>query len=547
MYRYGLRAELIDAQAANPGAPLFDEFSNTILDPRRILNEDELPQFIDYADNKGNNKKKVAVGKGDIAQEPSHPNRTCLTVHMIWSLDGFKWGDQIILPQIKLTDDLAIEAGAVFTNEIHESQLVSTYLLVSPTEKGVQTGDTLAERMDMLHREVTARGLSRPIIILTDGHKSRFSHKVLTKCREYNFRMYVERSNSSQFLQALDQFNKKFHNQYNKAKKNYKKEAAVMLASETGKTHTSGDIKLTKIDFLKIFSRISLDWSTAEDRRTAFRVVGILQNALDPSEICRKAFIVQPESPKAPTITFGPIPSPENVRRNSAEYWKAKFLACDERRVSLESLHVKPRELGLLNVPQFTASGKKRKRNFTDKHGSLDMQQMLELREEADALEEADRERRDENVRTRQERADQAYQLQVDTIDAFFLCHNDGVWECKCATTPCPQLNKKHCTYCNKVKSRVCMTAACKRARLAHAQSSVGSPPVATRSHAATSGPASVPASGPSGVGSSGAGPSGVGPSSGAGPSGLREILVSSEDSSGKGESGDSSATESEE
>ncbi|KAK3246016.1 hypothetical protein CYMTET_44436 [Cymbomonas tetramitiformis] len=205
---------------ANPEAPLFDEASDTILDPRRILSEDELPQFIDYAEAKGNNKKKVGAGKG------------------------------------------------------------------------VQTGNTLAERMDMLDKEVSARGLPRPISILTDGHKSRFSNEVLSKCREYQFRMYVERSNSSQFLQ-------KFHNQYIKAKKNFKKEKAIQLTRETGKPHNTGDIKLSKIDFLLIFSRISLDWSTAEYRRTAFRVVGLLQNALAPSEIDRKAFIVQPNSPKA--------------------------------------------------------------------------------------------------------------------------------------------------------------------------------------------------------------------------------------------------------
>ncbi|KAK3263969.1 hypothetical protein CYMTET_27261 [Cymbomonas tetramitiformis] len=351
-YRYGLRAELIAAQAANPEAPLFDEASDTILDPRRILNEDELPQFIDYADAKGNNKKKVGAGKGDIAQEPTNPNRTCVTVHMIWSLDGFKWGDQIIFAQARLTSDMAIDAArSTFTNEIHETQRVSTFLLISPAEKGVQTGHTLAERMDMLDKEVSARGLLRPIIILTDGHKSRFSDEVLSKCREYQFRMYVERSNSSQFLQALDQFNKKFHNQYNKAKKNYKKEKASQLTQETGKPHSTGDIKLSKVDFLIIFSRISMDWSTAEDRRTAFRVVGLLQNAMAPSEIDRKSFIVQPNSPKAQSeLVFGPVASPENVRKDSAQYWKAKFYACDERRNALEKLHVRPKQIGLVVV-----------------------------------------------------------------------------------------------------------------------------------------------------------------------------------------------------
>ncbi|KAK3267067.1 hypothetical protein CYMTET_24351 [Cymbomonas tetramitiformis] len=112
---------------------------------------------------------------------------------MIWSLDGFKWGDQVIFAQARLSDDMAIEeARSTFTKEIHETQRVSTFLLISPAEKGVQTSNTLAERMDMLDKE------------------------------------------------ALDQFNKKFHNQYNKAKKNFKKEKAIQLTRETGKPHNTG-------------------------------------------------------------------------------------------------------------------------------------------------------------------------------------------------------------------------------------------------------------------------------------------------------------------
>ncbi|KAK3246318.1 hypothetical protein CYMTET_44139 [Cymbomonas tetramitiformis] len=257
--------------------------------------------------------------------------------------------------------------------------------------------------------EVTARGLARPIVILTDGHKSRFSGEVLRKCEEYQFRMFVERSNSSQFLQALDQINKKFHNQYIKCKRNYKKERASLLARESGKHVAESDIKLSKVDFLILLSRISLDWCTAEDRRTSFRVVGLLQNSLAPAEIDRSTFVVQPSSTEVlPVVTFGPIASPPNVRKNTADYWKAKFLACDERRIQLESLHVRPSELGLLTTPDFVPSGKKRKRNFTDKHGSLNLQEMLALREEADAAEAAAKEQRDANARSRLERFETA-------------------------------------------------------------------------------------------------------------------------------------------
>ncbi|KAK3252241.1 hypothetical protein CYMTET_38452 [Cymbomonas tetramitiformis] len=335
---------------ANPEAPLFDEASDTILDPRRILNEDELPQFIDYADAKGNNKKKVGAGKVAI-----------------------------------------------------------------------------------------------------------------------------------------------------------KKEKAIQLTRETGKPHNAGDIKLSKIDFLLIFSRISLDWSTAEDRRTAFRVVGLLQNALAPSEIDRKAFIVQPNSPKAQSeLVFGPVASPENVRKDSAQYWKAKFYACDERRIALENLHVQPKQLGLLEVPVFTPTGKKRKRNFTDKRGSLDLQQMYELRRQADAQEAAAVAQREENVRSRQARVDAAYEEHQALIDAI---------PTKYVRNSTVQTDKN--VDFGKKRKAAAPEGSSKQQKKEEEEKKGSSAAGAGTSGAGTSG------AGPSGAGTSGAGTSGAGTSgAGAGTSG---------------------------
>ncbi|KAK3286772.1 hypothetical protein CYMTET_5688, partial [Cymbomonas tetramitiformis] len=151
---------------------------------------------------------------------------------------------------------------------------------------------------------------------------------------------------------------------------------------------------------------------------------GLLQNSLAPAEIDRSTFVVQPSSTEVlPAVTFGPIASPPNVRKNTADYWKAKFLACDERRIQLESLHVRPSELGLLTTPDFVPSGKKRKRNFTDKHGSLNLQEMLALREEADAAEAAAKEQRDANARSRLERFETATREVEELVIAFRACH----------------------------------------------------------------------------------------------------------------------------
>ena len=54
---FGLRQELIETGIMDPE-------TGVIADPRRVLNRDELPQFIDYGTNKGNAKPKVAGPSG---------------------------------------------------------------------------------------------------------------------------------------------------------------------------------------------------------------------------------------------------------------------------------------------------------------------------------------------------------------------------------------------------------------------------------------------------------------------------------------------------
>lgn len=55
---WGLRKELIDAG-------ITDAETGHITDPRRVLIRDEMPQFVNYASNKGNTKEEKAAGAGD--------------------------------------------------------------------------------------------------------------------------------------------------------------------------------------------------------------------------------------------------------------------------------------------------------------------------------------------------------------------------------------------------------------------------------------------------------------------------------------------------
>ncbi len=130
---YGLIAEL-------KAAGIMDE-EGVISDPRRILNRDETGQFVDYNSQKGNAKFKVAAGAKAPALTADDENRDMQTCDMTIGLDGFVYHCHLLLKRSTITDDLIPEdLEKFFTGNIYEepSMLISTKLLLSTTDKGVQ-------------------------------------------------------------------------------------------------------------------------------------------------------------------------------------------------------------------------------------------------------------------------------------------------------------------------------------------------------------------------------------------------------------------------
>ena len=213
----GLRAELI-------AAGIMDEHG-VIAAPRRILNRDEKPQFVDYASQKGNMKTKTAGGRGDQRLNVTVENRECNTVDMVWGLDGFQYGPHLLVSRETITEGLVSEAMANYKSEIFEFPvMLSTFGLITNNAHGVQTGQSLLARYKVLDQELTAQDVPRPVVELSDNHESRFDPHVMAFCAEKKIRQFFEPPKTSNYLQALDQFNKKFAEAYTKEKKRYLQE-----------------------------------------------------------------------------------------------------------------------------------------------------------------------------------------------------------------------------------------------------------------------------------------------------------------------------------
>jgi len=447
---WGFRNELIDAG-------IMDSDTHEITDPRRVLNRDECPQFIDYNDNKGNAKGKSAGGKGDSVFTTSAVNRTCVTVDMTIGLDGFQYGVHFILARKTLDDELITERlGDYFTSKIYEEKFMmcSTHCLVSTTEKGVQTAVTLLECMKLLDEELTLRKVPRPVVICSDNHASRKDEVLLQWCADHGIRLFFELANTSGFLQALDQFNKKYHEAYKKEKKRYK--AAL-------RDEGVSDPQLDLADFLQINAEIWNTWWSPSDRRTSFRRVGILQNRIDATKVNREKFHFPLPPPVAKKEVLLVAASPEGLAKGGQAYYKAKFECQLEITKDVYETEVGPKEAGIL-VPEVVqrkrSAGCKR---ITDGHGSATLSKLLELRKTNRMAAEAEVMRKGNAAQERADRKAASNDAAMAELELWRACL--GV--CVCAPPeggPCPMASLVLCPYCDTLKKRACGVRSCKEA-----------------------------------------------------------------------------------
>ena len=104
--------------------------------------------------------------------------------------------------------------------------LQNTPLLVQRSAKGMQTGGTLAEavqvlrvQFDKIHRDDGDGLEGQRIMWMTDGHSSRFDESVNKANLDNNCRVLIRLANSSAVTQMLDQVFMHFHNAYCKGVK----------------------------------------------------------------------------------------------------------------------------------------------------------------------------------------------------------------------------------------------------------------------------------------------------------------------------------------
>ena len=410
-----------------------------VIDPTRIFNHDETPQFINYGvDGSANNL--FYSGKGERCAAAKTENRECVTVAPMICLTGEMCMCHVIFPSKGLKANMAPkEAVDAIEN-----------LLISSTENGFITGKACKKFYDMFDSYLTKNNVKRPVVVLTDGHSSRYDIEVLRFCKEKQIYQFVSPPDTTGLLQPLDQINSMLHSAYrNCVERNFAPGSHVNRES-----------------FMLILAEIWPNWASKESVRKSFKRCGISKTSLDISYMQQDKFasadLVNPSeppvsgsSPSTPrteklNLPMPQISSPENAKKGTAAYWKGKFLAMREACKAIVETPISPDE-----VPDFTRVEKfksKKQKNFriTQTCGSLAAKDILSVKEKLV-----------EEEMTKQAAAEEKKKKKERLEIAFMRCKDS----CKCDKNDgCEAKGLKQCPYCKTVMKSQCSKAQCKTA-----------------------------------------------------------------------------------
>ena len=279
-----------------------------VIDTKRVFNHDETPQFVNYGVD-GSASGLVFAGKGDSCNQMIRENRDCVTIHPLVSCAG-----DVVICHIILS-------GKGITSKMAPKSAVEkiTNLLVSTTEHGVQDHNSLLDFYKFFDQKLTEQNVERPVVVLTDGHSSRFDISVLQYCREKQIRLFVGPPDTTGVTQLLDQVNHSLHHHYRQGKSQL----------------FSNLMTIDRSEFMEILGEVWSSWTSKEALVKAAKVVGIAESGLSVNWMQQDKFEqaerclstcqptptpIQSSSSKAPLVS-----SPQGVRSGSREYYKKKL------------------------------------------------------------------------------------------------------------------------------------------------------------------------------------------------------------------------------
>ena len=421
-----LAEELIDTGIATSMKQIEPGRWKGDIDTSRIWAHDETPQFVSY-NSSGNSRALVLGTKGEDCAKLIKENRDCITVQPFSSFKGDLAMCQVIFSGAGITSHMA--------PEVAENQIEN--LLVSVSKSAVSDHKTLLAGYKTLDNVLLSRDIQRPIIVIADGHGSRFDEGVMSFCQEKELRQLILPPDTSGVTQKHDQLNGMLHKKYEEAKAN----KFTCYAS------------LNREDFMNLLSEIWNDWAKPEAIQKTGKKVGITSTGLDvewmdQAKFKRAESILNPGTPPRtrPSLT---IDSPVGLRKCSLQYYKYKYEQAKEKIEELQSTPFDPSAVP--SVFRYDRIKPKKSKNIriTSVHGSMTAKDILSAVKENNKKNEENEKKKKDTKEMKQKES-----------EMFILCKN----QCKCEQPDgkCAAIGLKQCTVCHSVLKSQCTKKGCR-------------------------------------------------------------------------------------
>ena len=272
------------------------------IDATCIICHDETPQFINHGDSSYTTTKVFGVA-GERSETLTKSNRESVTVHPFSNLAGEMLCLQVIFSGAGLTNQMAPEASEKIPN-----------MLVTVNKSGVSDHNTLLDAYKLVDSVLTEKEVPRPVIVVADGHGSRFDETVLSFLQESLTFLFILHPDALGGTQLQDQMNGRLHSLYDQNKE----ELYTTIST------------LNRQCFMNILSESWADFAAPEllcnaGRRVGLSNVGLNINWMNQEMFAQAEALRLPSTPPHKKTTTVQISSPIGPRRYSLEWYKHKL------------------------------------------------------------------------------------------------------------------------------------------------------------------------------------------------------------------------------
>lgn len=184
-------------------------------------------------------------------------------------------------------------------------------LFISTTESGVQDHNSLLPTYKYLKKILKKKEILKPVVILSDGHSSRFDFDNLCFLHQNAMKLFIGPPDTTGVTQLLEQINHSFHDAYNAEKSNGYLEHNL----------------INRAGFIDILGDVWNSWASRETIVKAAKRVGVSSTGLNVEWMQQDKFktaeLIQSNSSNSRETEII-ICSPKNARKGSRDYYKFK-------------------------------------------------------------------------------------------------------------------------------------------------------------------------------------------------------------------------------